>query len=302
MDFGINIGLVEELFAQYQENPASVDASWKAYFDEQTGRAGGRRVIEHGNGTNGAAHHAAQAAHQAVERAFGVPLSAPAHKHDDESVLREIDQKSRVMQLLNAYRVRGHFYAKIDPLGGGMHEHAELDLDNFGLDEADPEGSFPTGDMPGPAFMKLREIVEQLEETYCRSIGVEFTHIEAPEARRWLQERMEATRNRLSLSREEQLRILRKLTEAEVFERFIHGSYGAGTKRFSLEGGESMIPVLDLLIERAAEHGVEEVVFGMAHRGRLNVLVNIMQKSKSEIFAAFEDSDAEANVGRGDVK
>ncbi len=148
----------------------------------------------------------------------------------------------------------------------------------------------------------LREIIEQLQETYSRSIGVEFTQIEDREARLWLQQRMEATRNRLALSSAQQLRILTKLTESEVFEQFIHGSYGAGTKRFSLEGAESMMPLLDLLIERASEQGVEEVVMGMAHRGRLNVLVNIMGKSLREIFAAFEDTDALAHVGRGDVK
>jgi 2-oxoglutarate dehydrogenase E1 component len=150
--------------------------------------------------------------------------------------------------------------------------------------------------------MLLGDLVEKLRETYCRSIGVEFTHIENPEARRWLRERMESTKNRLELGKDQQLRILSKLTQAEVFEQFIHGSYGAGTKRFSLEGGESMMPFVDLLIERGAENGVEEVVLGMAHRGRLNVLVNIMDKSLEEIFAAFEDSDAESNIGRGDVK
>ena len=135
-----------------------------------------------------------------------------------------------------------------------------------------------------------------------RAVGVEFTQIEDPEARNWLQERMESSKNRVALSREHQNRILAKLTEAEVFEQFVHGSYGAGTKRFSLEGAESMMPLLDLLIERAGEHNVEEIVLGMAHRGRLNVLVNIMNKNLREIFAAFEDTDPQAHLGGGDVK
>jgi len=219
---------------------------------------------------------------------------------------------ARVFQLLNAYRVRGHLYAKINPLldygethGTGAlpnRDKSELDLRNFGMSPADFDMEVPTVDLPGPATMKLYDLVQRLEETYCRSIGVEATHIEDRTARVWLRERMETTRNRLHLSKEEQLRILKKLTEAEVFEQFIQGSYGAGTKRFSLEGGESMMSLLDLLIQRSADEGVEEIVLGMAHRGRLNVLVNIMDKSLREIFAAFEDTDGQANLGRGDVK
>ncbi len=321
LNFGINIGLVEELFAQYLENPESVDETWRAYFDEQAGRP--KRSLASWpvtptataaqNGKNGGAP-AAQAASEAVERAFAATLSMPPLSPIEPQpalfgsipptteVLAEAAQKARVAQLLNAYRVRGHFFAHIDPLGSPTHEHAELDLANFGLSERDLDKTFPGLDLPGPQVRTLREIVEQLEETYCRSIGVEFSHIQDPEARLWLRGRMESTRNRMALSREHQLRILTKLTEAEVFEQFIHGSYGAGTKRFSLEGAESMIPLLDLVIDRAAETGVEEVVVGMAHRGRLNVLVNVMNKGLHEIFAAFEDTDALSNVGRGDVK
>src|SRR3954469_10376890 len=122
----------------------------------------------------------------------------------------------------------------------------------------------------------LREILRALEETYCRTIGVEYTHIEDPEQREWLQERMESTHNRLALGEDEQRRILTKLSDAEILEQFIQRSYGAGTKRFSLEGAESLIPLLDLLIEQASLRQVEEIVLGMAHRGRLNVLVNTM--------------------------
>ncbi len=310
LNFGINIGLVEELFSQYLENPESVDPTWRTYFDEQTGRPRAVSIAwpaaaqngSNGSNGNGSAAHAAS---EAVDRAFGATLSQsppPMSIPPPAEVLAEAAQKARVVQLLNAYRVRGHFFAHIDPLGSPAHQYSELELSNFGLTERDLAKSFPAVDLPGPEVRTLREIVEHLQETYCRSIGVEFTHIEDPEARAWLQERMESTRNRLTLSNEQQQRILTKLTEAEVFEQFIHGSYGAGTKRFSLEGAESMMPLLDLLIERSSEQGVEEVVMGMAHRGRLNVLVNIMGKSLREIFAAFEDSDALAHVGRGDVK
>jgi 2-oxoglutarate dehydrogenase E1 component len=151
-----------------------------------------------------------------------------------------------------------------------------------------------------PERATLREIVAHLRETYSSSIGVEFTHIEEPEPRLWLQERMESTRNHASLDRTELLRILTKLTEAEIFEQFIHKNFNA--RRFSLEGAESMIPMIDLLAEAAAQHGIEELVIGMAHRGRLNVLVNVLGKNVREIFAAFDDKRPERFLGAGDVK
>src|SRR5262249_2571522 len=158
--------------------------------------------------------------------------------------------QARVYQLLNAYRVRGHLFAHLDPLNAPTSGPPELELVNFGLSPDDLDKPFPTVDLAGsPPVLTLRQIIQKLEETYCRSIGVEFTHIEDPEQRLWLQQQMEATKNRLTLRPEEQLRILTKLSDAEILEQFIHRSYELGTKRFSLEGAESMIPLLDLLIE-----------------------------------------------------
>jgi 2-oxoglutarate dehydrogenase E1 component len=311
LNFGINAGLVEELLNQYLENPESVDASWRAYFDKETGRgpqgyrngARGQTNGSHANG--GAASEAHGQVGRELDHAFAqtiVEPSAPGPGDEERAMLVEIARSARVYQLLNAYRVRGHLFADLDPLGGPVVAPPELDLSNFQLSAADLDKPFPAVDLPGPSVQTLREIISRLEETYCRSIGVEYTQIEDPEARTWLQERMEATKNRIALGKAQQLRILTKLTEAEVFEQFIHGSYGAGTKRFSLEGAESMMPLLDLLIERAGQSGVEEVVLGMAHRGRLNVLVNIMDKSLREIFAAFEDKNATLSLHGGDVK
>jgi 2-oxoglutarate dehydrogenase E1 component len=140
-----------------------------------------------------------------------------------------------------------------------------------------------------------------LQETYCRTIGVEYRNIEEPEIRGWLQERMESSLNRIDLTHDQQVRILSKLIDAEIFEQFLHTKY-VGAKRFSLEGSESIIPALELVIESAASYRVEEIVIGMAHRGRLNVLANVMEKSLKEIFAAFEDDNPELLMGRGDVK
>jgi 2-oxoglutarate dehydrogenase E1 component len=210
--------------------------------------------------------------------------------------------QGRVFQLINAYRVRGHLFAHLDPLGKPPEAAPELDLATFGLTDADLDNVFPSVGVKGlPERATLRQIIAHMSETYCGSIGVEYTHIEEPEMRTWLQDAMEATRNRLSLDENEVLRVLTKLTDAEIFEQFIHKNY-VGAKRFSLEGAESMIALLDLLIEESGSHGVEEIVFGMAHRGRLNVLVNIMGKHPREVFAAFDDKHPDRFLGAGDVK
>ncbi|XXT16062.1 2-oxoglutarate dehydrogenase E1 component [Sorangium sp. So ce429] len=320
LDFGINAGLVEELYAQYLENPESVDPGWRSFFEGKNGGAAPGRLPApaplpnmqaqvlrpsaapgNGNGkkTNGEAT-------KTLEAAFAQTLSehpTSTETSRDLKVLAEAALKARVYALVNAYRVRGHLFAHVDPLGLPPATPPELDLTNFGLRVEDLDLAFPTTDLAGvPPVLTLREIIRRLEETYCRSIGVEFTFIEEPEARQWLQQQMESTRNRLTLDRQKQLRILTKLSDAEIFEQFIHKSYEAGTKRFSLEGAESLIPLLDLIIERAGGHEVDEIVVGMAHRGRLNVLANIMDKSLREIFAAFEDKDAERHLGSGDVK
>src|SRR5256885_6024567 len=149
--------------------------------------------------------------------------------------------------------------------------------------------------------LTLGTLLERLRNTYCRSIGVQYMHIDDLSVRRWLQRRMESTENRLQLSRDEQLRILTRLTDAVTFEEFIHKKF-VGAKSFSLEGSESLIPLLELAIEKAGEQGIQEIVLAMAHRGRLNVLANIMGKNPREIFREFADADPQLYTGRGDVK
>ena len=210
--------------------------------------------------------------------------------------------QGRVFQLINAYRVRGHLFANLDPLGQPPAAVPELELHNFGLGAADYDAVFPNVGVAGlPERATLRQIVDHLSETYCSSIGVEFTHIEDPEMREWLQDAMESTRNRVRLDETEVLRVLTKLTDAEIFEQFIHKNY-VGSKRFSSEGAESLIPLLELLIDYAGAHGVQEIILGMAHRGRLNVLVNVLGKNAREVFAAFDDKHPDRFMGGGDVK
>ena len=217
-------------------------------------------------------------------------------------LLAATDLQARLSALINAYRVRGHLFANLDPLG--LYRNLPADdfvLKRYGLAHVDPETIFSTGDLAGPPTDKLGSVIARLKDTYSRTIGVEYTFLENREARNWLRDTMELTGNHIDLSREQQVRILTKLTDAEIFEQFLHTKY-TGAKRFSLEGGESVIPMLDILTERASELGVEEMVIGMAHRGRLNVMVNIMEMNVRQIFAGFEDDDPEKYVGTGDVK
>jgi len=208
--------------------------------------------------------------------------------------------QQRVGQLVRLYRVRGHVMADLDPLGRTPEPHPELDLEYHGLTENDLDQVVYLGDRNLEEHT-LRSIVELMSNTYCNHIGVQFMHIEDVEVQEWLQDRMESSQNTCDLNRDEQVRILTKLTEAELFEQFIHAKY-LGAKRFSLEGAESLIPLLDIAIEEAADRGVQKVILGMAHRGRLNVLANIMGKHTQQIFAEFEDANPEMYIGKGDVK
>ena len=209
---------------------------------------------------------------------------------------------ARVLRLIHAYRARGHRIADTDPLGGRTIYFPELDPAHYGLGRDDLDQSFLAGDLPGGPVQPLRRILETLEETYCRKVGVEFTHIQDPGRKAWLQRRLEETRNRTPLDAEERRQILEQLSAAELFERFLHTRF-VGQKRFGLEGAESLLPLLDSIVEEAPDQGVREIVLGMAHRGRLNVLVNLLGKSYEMVFSEFEDiEDIEAPFGSGDVK
>jgi 2-oxoglutarate dehydrogenase E1 component len=281
------LSFVEALYADYVRNPESVPPDWRRYFDGLTD----------GNGFSKT---------QSLEPAFkswsifnppGTPGNGAAVEEVTSAILQE-----RVDQLIRNYRVRGHMAARLDPLDIPRATPPELDPGYYGFTEADLDRRFSCETMCGINALPLREILERLRSTYCRSIGVQFMHIDDSFVRHWLQERMESSGNRLSLSRAEQIRILTRLTDAVIFEEFVRRKF-IGAKSFSLEGAESLIPLLDLAIERAGEHDIDEIVLGMAHRGRLNVLANIMGKSPRQIFREFADLDPDLYVGgRGDVK
>ncbi|WP_018156626.1 multifunctional oxoglutarate decarboxylase/oxoglutarate dehydrogenase thiamine pyrophosphate-binding subunit/dihydrolipoyllysine-residue succinyltransferase subunit [Demetria terragena] len=215
--------------------------------------------------------------------------------HDDD-----INKVARVQELIHAYRVRGHLMADTDPLEYKQRKHPDLDITSHGLTLWDLDRTFPTGGFGGQPFLKLRKVLGILRDSYCRTTGIEYMHMQDPAERRWIQEKVEKPYSKESP--EDQMRILRKLNSAEAFETFLQTKY-VGQKRFSLEGGESTIAILDRVLCAAADEGLDEVCIGMPHRGRLNVLANIAGKSYGQIFAEFDGSAQPGSVqGSGDVK
>ncbi|WP_052848244.1 multifunctional oxoglutarate decarboxylase/oxoglutarate dehydrogenase thiamine pyrophosphate-binding subunit/dihydrolipoyllysine-residue succinyltransferase subunit [Streptomyces avicenniae] len=215
--------------------------------------------------------------------------------HDDE-----VTKAARVFDLIHAYRVRGHLMADTDPLEYRQRRHPDLDINEHGLTLWDLEREFAVGGFAGRSMLKLRDILGVLRDSYCRTTGIEYMHIQDPKERTWIQERVE--RPHTAPERDEQLRILRRLNASEAFETFLQTKY-VGQKRFSLEGGETVIPLLDSVLDEAAADKLDEVVIGMAHRGRLNVLANVVGKSYAQIFREFEGNlDPKSMHGSGDVK
>ncbi|MEN9580159.1 MAG: 2-oxoglutarate dehydrogenase component [Pseudomonadota bacterium] len=312
-----NLAFVEALYSDYLEDPASVPAEWRSYFAREMGGQHapvGPSFVSSSlfnppsaysaSGSFVSGHHP-EAAEAAASLSLKPELRRPPlgsiHPAPSGTSLEIAVRQDRVDQLVRAYRVRGHMIANVDPLGLPRPAHKELDPATYQLTDVDLDRTFSSRTIFGTETLTLREILDRLRATYCRSIGVEFMHIHDSESKNWLQERMEGTENRLVIEPERQRRIFTMLTDASILEEFIQKKY-LGAKSFSLEGSESLIPLLDMAIHRAAEHGVNEITLGMAHRGRLNVLANIMGKNPREIFREFEDKDPQLYRGRGDVK
>ena len=264
---------LDDLYQQYQKDPASVETGWARFFE---GFEFAKQV--EGDGS------------------LSAPPGGAAPGGNDR-----FEKEFRVIELINAYRTRGHLFTRTNPVRDRRKYAPTLALENFGLSEADRDTVFSAGNEVGLGPARLKDIIALLEQTYCQSIGVEFKYIRNPEKVRWLQERMEGTRNTPDFSIEQKKEILEKLNEAVVFERFL-GKKFIGAKRFSIEGAEALIPALDTVIEHGAELGITEYVIGMAHRGRLNVLANTLRKSYDQIFSEFEGKDYEDQLVEGDVK
>jgi 2-oxoglutarate dehydrogenase E1 component len=289
--YGGNADFLEALYEQYLRDPASVDERWRGYFEQMGLPAAGERP-----------HGPIQAA--IAERAKS-PRGAPSAAPPSGAPRDDAAKQAAVSRLIQIWTNRGHLVAKVDPLGLTHRPRPRvLDLDYFGLSEADLDTEFFTGSRSGAVAkrMKLRDILAQLEYLYAGPIGAEFAHVSESEERLWLQDQFQSGRLIDRFSPDEQRNILWQLTAAEGLERYLHTKY-VGQKRFSLEGGDSFIPLLDDLIQSSGSAGIEEAVIGMAHRGRLNVLVNLLGKSPSVLFSEFEGSyDLSHLKGSGDVK
>src|SRR2546423_977726 len=289
--YGANASFIEDLYEKYLVNPQSVPEEWREYFD--------RMQVLPGSAAKDVAH--APVVESFVQRAKAGQLGAqPARTHVAEQLTPERLQVAALL-LVTAYRIAGSRWANLDPLKRMPRPAApELEPAYYDLSEADLEQVVNSGSFVGLDRVSLRTLVQALRDTYCRNIGFEYMFISDRLQRQWIQERIEPVRGAPSASAEGQRRLLQKLTEAEHLERYLHTKY-VGQKRFSLEGGESLIPCIDDLIQRAGAAGVQEIVIGMAHRGRLNVLVNVLGKMPASLFLEFEGKAAQ-ELPSGDVK
>lgn len=305
---GSNAQFIEAQFERYRGDPNSVDESWRAYFDHLTEGA-----VTAANGEsqpswqredwpvrqNGDLTAALDAGAQPepVEAAQAAGLS-------DAQLRAATTDSLRALMMIRAYRVRGHLHAKLDPLGISSHpEHPELDPANYGFGPEDLDRTIFIDNVLGLETATLREIIEILERTYCSTIGVEYMHISEPEEKAWIQESIEGREKEVTFTDMGKNAILQKITEAETFEKFLNTKY-TGTKRFGLDGGEAMIPAMEAIIKRSGALGIQEIVFGMPHRGRLSMLANVMKKPFRAIFNEFQGGSAhpEDVEGSGDVK
>lgn len=223
-----------------------------------------------------------------------------ARKNYDTDVPENFNKEFKVLDLINGYRSRGHLFTKTNPVRARRTYRPTLDIENYGLEKADLETVFQAGNEIGIGPSKLKDIIDHLEQTYCDSIGIEYMYIRKPEEVAWIREKLEL-KNRPKYSEKEKKHILHKLNQAVVFEKFLHTKF-VGQKRFSLEGNEALIPALDAVVEKGADIGIKEFIIGMAHRGRLNVLANIFNKTYEKIFSEFEGKEYEDNLFDGDVK
>jgi 2-oxoglutarate dehydrogenase E1 component len=267
-----------DLYEQYTQNPDSVEPSWRAFF----------QGFDFGMETYN-------------EENVGQQIVTYVTTSDNSQASEKLQKEFNVLKLIEGYRTRGHLFTETNPVRDRRTYEPNLDLVNFGLSDADLNTVFDAAKVLGHQPKTLKEIVSHLKNVYCQHIGIEYMYMRKPEVIQWIQNRIDVNDNLPNFDADKKKYILGKLNEAVSFENFLHTKY-VGQKRFSLEGGESVIPALDALIEAAAEKGVEHFVMGMAHRGRLNVLANIFGKNTQDIFSEFDGKDYDKEYFDGDVK
>ena len=315
--YGGNADYIEQLQARFEADPSSVDAEWRDFFKSLKDDPASVKKLAHGPSwekpnwplrANGDLVAALDGNWAETEKAIGDKIKSKAQAKGVEVSAADVQQATRdsirALMLIRAYRARGHFHAKLDPLGLEPEKNEqELDPRSYGFAEADYDRKIFLDHVLGLEFATLREIVTILQRTYCQTLGVEFMHISDPIQKSWIQERIEGKDKEISFTREGKRAILNKLVEAEGFEKFLDVKF-TGTKRFGLDGGESLIPGLEQIIKRGGNLGVKEIVLGMAHRGRLNVLTQVMAKPHRVLFHEFKggSSTPDEIEGSGDVK
>src|SRR3954470_2518135 len=315
--YGGNAAYIEDLYARYEKDPNAVDAEWREFF--QALKDTPADVAKSAQGASwkkpnwplrpdGDLVAALDGQWAGTEKKLGDKISAKAQATGVELSSADVMQATRdsihALMLIRAYRIRGHFHAKLDPLGIQQEPNeAELDPKSYGFTEADLDRRIFLDKVLGLEFASMREIVAILRRTYCQTIGLEFMHISNAAQKAWIQERIEGKDKEIQFTREGKRAILNKLIEAEGFEKFIDVKY-TGTKRFGLDGAESTVPALEQIIKRGGQLGVRDIVVGMAHRGRLNILANVLGKPHRAIFHEFKGGSAKPDdvEGSGDVK
>jgi 2-oxoglutarate dehydrogenase E1 component len=314
---GTNAAYIDDLYARYEQDPGSVDPEWQEFFNSL--KDSPADVKKNAEGPSWARHHwpltprddltsALDGNWAQVEKAVGTKIAAKAQAEGTDISVADVHQATRdsvrALMLIRAYRMRGHFHAKLDPLGiEAQKDREELDPRTYGFVEADYDRKIFLDHVLGLEYGTLREIVAICERTYCQTLGVEFMHISNAAQKSWIQERIEGPDKEISFTPEGRRAILKKLVEAEGFEKFCDLKF-TGTKRFGLDGAESLIPALEQIIKRGGNLGVKEIVLGMPHRGRLNVLTQVMGKPHRALFHEFKGGSAnpDAVEGSGDVK
>jgi 2-oxoglutarate dehydrogenase E1 component len=315
--YGGNAAYIEDLYARYEADPNAVDAEWREFFHSlkddradvvKSAQGASWKVPDWPPRPNGDLVSALDGQWAETEKQFGAKIAAKAQTKGVELSSAEVMQATRdsihALMLIRAYRMRGHFHAKLDPLGLEPEKNEEeLDPRSYGFTEADMDRKIFLDHVLGLDFASMREIVAILRRTYCQTLGVEFMHISNAAQKAWIQERIEGSDKEITFTREGKRAILNKLVEAEGFEKFLDVKY-TGTKRFGLDGGEALIPALEQIIKRGGNLGVKEIIIGMPHRGRLNVLTQVMGKPHRVLFHEFKGGSAtpEETEGSGDVK
>src|SRR5664280_1795547 len=315
--YGGNAGYIEDLYAKYESDPAAVDAEWREFFKSL--KDAGADVVNSARGASwkkpnwplrpdGDLVSALDGQWAETEKKLGEKISTAAKAKGVEISSTDVQQATRdsihALMLIRAYRIRGHFHAKLDPLALEPEKNEEeLDPRSYGFTEADLDRRIFLDMVLGLEFASMREIAAILRRTYCQTIGIEFMHISNAAQKAWIQERIEGRDKEITFTREGKRAILNKLVESEGFEKFLDVKY-TGTKRFGLDGAESLIPALEQIIKRGGNLGVKEIVVGMPHRGRLNVLTQVMGKPHRALFHEFKGGSAnpDAVEGSGDVK